>query len=222
MSRSIVARLIRTDLYLLRWISLSSLAGGLVATALMALSPLPIHGGGVLLICALIVLNLFLVMHGVVQERKDQVSMFVLSLPVSHTQYVLAKVAANGLAFVVPWLVLTLATAIVITTSQIPDGFLPFWIALLAYLLFYYCAFLAVCVTTASSTWHAAAIIIGNVSVNFFIMVAMGLPSVRTHAAGDTAIWTPDMVGLVVACVVGGIGVLALAVLSRVRRPEAM
>ena len=34
-------------------------------------------------ICALIILNIFLVMCGVVQERKDKVLLFMLSLPVS-------------------------------------------------------------------------------------------------------------------------------------------
>jgi hypothetical protein len=141
---------------------------------------------------------------------------------VSQAQYVVAKVVANGLAFLVPWLVLTVATTVAITMSQIPNGFLPFWIAVLAYHLFYYCALLAVGMSTASTAWHVAAIIVGNVSVNFFIMVALSLPSVRAYGAGDAVVWASDMVGLIVVSVVGGVGVLALAVLARLRRPEVI
>ena len=53
----------------------------------MPLGASPAYVGGVSLICALIVLNIFLVMGGVVQERKDKVLLFILSLPVSTMQY---------------------------------------------------------------------------------------------------------------------------------------
>ena len=56
----------------------------------------------------------------------------------------MAKVAANAIAFLVPWLVLTIATFAVIDVSAIPNGILPYWLAVLGYILFYYCALLAV------------------------------------------------------------------------------
>jgi ABC-type transport system involved in multi-copper enzyme maturation permease subunit len=220
MTSSIVRHLIRKDLHLLRGISVSALAGGLVAVGLMSLSPYPMTGGGVLLICALIVLNIFLVMHGVVQERKDQVAIFVLSLPVSPMQYVLAKVVANVIAFGVPWLVLTVATLVVIDGSQIPNGFLPLWVAVLGFVFFYYCALLSVGLLTSANGWHATAIIVGNIAVNFFIMGLFSLPSVVTYGAGGTAVWTADMFAIVGAEMVGGIAVLTLAVLAHARRTE--
>ena len=94
------------------------------------------------LICVLIVLNIFLVMSGVVQEKKDKVLLFVLSLPVSTTQYTVAKVLANAIAFTVPWLVLTAANIVMIDVRRFPNGLLPFWVTVLGYLLFYYCALL--------------------------------------------------------------------------------
>jgi len=220
MNRSIVRHLILKDLHLMRWMSRSALVGGLVAVGLMSVSPLPIAGGGVLLVCALVVLNIFLVMHGVVQERKDQVAVFVLSLPVSTTQYVAAKVVANLIAFSVPWLVLTAATLVMIDVSQMPNGFLPFWTAVLGYLFFYYCVLLGVGLMTTSSGWHATAIIAGNISVNFLIMALFASPSVQAYGAGDTAVWTTGMAALVVAEIVGGIAVLAAVVMTHSRRRE--
>ena len=88
---------------------------------MMPLSVVSAYVGGVSLICTLVILNIFLVMSGVVQERKDKVLLFVLSLPVSTTQYMVAKVVANAIAFVVPWLVLTIAAVGVIDATRDPE-----------------------------------------------------------------------------------------------------
>src|SRR5690606_12868048 len=113
-SGSIVGHLILKDLFLLRWLSLGTIAGGVAAAGLMALSPMPFSGGGILVICARIVLNIFLVMLGVVQERKDKAALFVLSLPVSPAQYAVAKVAASTIAFMVPWAIVSASVVLVI------------------------------------------------------------------------------------------------------------
>lgn len=220
MSRSIVGHLIVKDLYLFRWMSLGTIVSGLVAAALMGRSSLPINAGGVLMICALIVLNVVLVLTGIVAERKERVSLFVLSLPVSRQQYVAAKVAANAIAFVVPWAILSLAVVTTIALSSIPRGFLPFWVALLGYLLFYYCALLGVGLNTDSNGWHGVAITVGNLSVNFFIMLLFSLPSVRRFGAGPTAVWTADIVAVTVGEIALGLLALAVAVHVRARRPD--
>lgn len=216
----IVRHLIVKDLYLVRWLCLGTIAGGLVAAATMSASALPINGGGVLMICALIVLNIFLVMNGIVTERKERVSLFILSFPISRLQYVAAKLAANAIAFVVPWAILSLAVVVSIVLSPIPDGFLPLWIALLGYHLFYYCALLGVGLNTDAMGWHAAAIITGNVSVNFFIMLLFSLPSVRQFGGGQTAVWTADIIAVIVGEIVLGLIALAVAVYIHSRRPD--
>jgi hypothetical protein len=208
------------DLYLLRWISIGTILGGLVAAGAMALSTLPINAGGVLIICALIVLNIFLVLSGLVTERKERVSLFVLSFPISRMQYVAAKVAANAIAFFVPWLILTAAVAAAILWSAIPNGYLPLWIAILGYLLFYYCVLLGVGLNTDSNAWHAAAVIVGNVSANFMIMLLFGLPSVRRFGEGETAVWAPDILAVTVGEIALGLAVLAIAIRITSRRPD--
>lgn len=220
MSGSIVRHLILKDLFLLRWISLGALVGGVIAAGLMSLSPMAINGGGVLVICALIVLNVFLVLAGVVQERKDKTTLFVLSLPISPLQYACATVVANAIAFTVPWAVISAAVAFVIGVSQIPNGFLPLWLAVLAYHFFYYCVLLGVGLNTGSTAWHAAVVTAGNVSVNFFIGLLFALPSVRVHGGGPVAIWTADIAGLIVASIVGGIVALGIGMRVYARRTE--
>ena len=102
-----VRHLIVKDLLLMRWWMVGTIAGGLIAAWVMTLGSLPIGAGGVLMICTLIILNIFVVMTGVVTERKEHVTLFLFTFPVSRGQYVAAKVAANAIAFGLPWLVLT-------------------------------------------------------------------------------------------------------------------
>jgi ABC-type multidrug transport system permease subunit len=220
MSRSIVARLILKDLYLLRWAVLGVLAAGGASLALMPMSTASAYVGGVTFICALVILNIVLVMSGVVQERKDRVLLFVLSLPVSTTQYLAAKVTANAVAFVVPWIVLTAAAAAVIDRSSIPNGLLPFWLTVLTYLLFYYFALLAVSLVTDSTGWHATAITIGNISVNLLIPFLLGLPSVAANHKGETAVWTADILTILGLEIAAGAAALGLALYVASRRTD--
>jgi ABC-type transport system involved in multi-copper enzyme maturation permease subunit len=220
MSGSAVGQLILKDLYFVRWMIVGSVVAGASAVAIMPLSRVAAYVGGVSLICVLIILNIFLVMTAIVGERKDKVLLFMLSLPVSTTQYTAAKVAANAIAFIVPWLVLTLATVAVIRASAIPDGILPFWIAVLCYLLFYYCVLVGVGLAKDSTGWHAAAITAGNVSVNFLIPFLLARPSVAEHAGAPTAVWTMDIVAIAAVEVAAGLAALAAGVYLRSRNPD--
>jgi ABC-2 type transport system permease protein len=198
MNSAIIRQLVLADLYLLRWMILGAVAGGAASIAVIPLGRVPAYVGSVLLICALIILNIFLVMSGIVQERKDKVQVFLLSLPLSPMQYTGAKIASNAIGFLVPWLLLTAATLVMIRVSWIPDGTIPYFAAVLGYLLTYYCVLLAVGLVSDSTGWHAVVITCGNVSVNFLIAFLSSMPSVTLHRDGPVAIWTPDIVTLLV------------------------
>jgi hypothetical protein len=220
MSASVVGQLVRKDLYLMRWAIAGTLAGGLASLAMMPFGGMFSYIGGVSLICALVILNIAIVLYAVAHERREKVLLFVLSLPVSPLQYTLAKVAATGIAFAVPWLVLTVATFVLIDVSALPDGLLPFWLAVLGYLLFYFCALLAVALVKGSNAWHVTAITVGNVSVNFVVPLLLGRPSVRAHMEGPHAVWSADIVTIVALEIAIGLVVLGLAVWRHSRQPD--
>ncbi len=198
MNRAVIRRLVLADLYLFRWMILGAVAAGAVAIALMPLGRAAAYVGSVLLICVLIVLNIFLVMSGIVQERKDKVQVFLLSLPLSPMQYTAAKIVSNTIGFVVPWLLLTAATVVTVRVSWIPDGTIPFLAAVLGYLFFYYCLLLAVGLVSDSTGWHAGVITFGNLSVNFLIAFLSVRPSVTMHRDGPMAVWTSDIVTILI------------------------
>jgi hypothetical protein len=196
MNRSVVTQLVLKDLYFARWIVAASVVAGLVSLAVMPMSPVATYVGAVTLICTIVVLNIVLVM-AIAQEKKDKVLLFFLSLPVSTAQYTLSKVLSNSIAFTVPWIVFTLGTVVVVDASALPNGSLPSWLAILVYLLMYYCVLLAVVLVSDSTGAHAAAITIGNISVNFLIPLVLGLPSTVANRQSATAVWTSDIVVII-------------------------
>jgi hypothetical protein len=220
MTRSIVTRLILKDLFLLRWMIAGAVVAGGAALAVMPRGGAASYVGAVLLICVFIVLNIVLVMSGVVQERKDKVLLFVLSLPVSTTQQIAAKVTANALAFTVPWLVLTAGTMLVIDATAMPNGILPYWMAILVYLLAYYLALLGVSLVTDSTGWHGVAITVGNISVNFLIFFLLALPSVVANRESPVAVWTADILTIIALELGAGVAALGLGMYIASRRSD--
>lgn len=222
MNGSMVPRLVVKDLYLTRWMVAASLAGGAVSIAMLPFGSVAAYVGGVSLICTLVILNITVVMSAVVQERKDKVLLFVLSLPVSATQQIQAKALATSIAFVVPWLLLMAAAAVVIDASRVPNGILPFLVTVLVYLLAYHWVLLAVALVTESNGWPATVITVGNISVNFLIPYLLGWPSVYLHSKGPAAIWTSDLLALIGVELLVGIAALGLAIVWQTRRPDVI
>jgi ABC-type multidrug transport system permease subunit len=220
MTASIVGSLIRKDLYLMRGAMLAAILTGSFALALMPINRVLSYVSAVILMCVLIVLNIYLVMYGVAQERKEKTLLFILSLPVSAAEYTIAKVMATGIAFGVPWLFLTAATAIVIVVSPIPNGALPYWITLLVYLLAYYCALLGIALLKDSVGWHAAAITIGNISVNFMVPILLTRPSVSAYGDGPVAVWSSDLIVILVVELLAGFAILGCGIYAHARRPD--
>jgi hypothetical protein len=207
---SIVSQLVLKDLYLGRWLIGGTLLAGVISLATVPLSNVGYYVGSVSLLCVLIVLNIFVNFQFVLAERKDRTQLFVLSLPISTSQYTLAKVVSSVIAFGAPWLLLLLGCVAVIDRSPIPNGMIPTTLAVLTYILAYFLVFLAVGLVTDSSAWTTTVIIVGNISVNFLIPWLMGQPSVVATRDGAIAVWSSEVVAVIVAEV--AVGVLALAI----------
>lgn len=199
MSRSIVTRLLLKDLHFARHLIIGSIVLGFGCLGLSTLGPIGFYVGTVSLLCVLIILNIFLVTAGVVNERKERTQLFVLSLPISTSQYMRCKLLFSFLAFFVPWLILTIAAVVVIDVSVIPNGFIPFAVIVLMYLLLYNVLLLSVTLANESTTWNTVVIIFGNISINFVIALLMAWPAVNHSLWGREAVWnTQEIVILAV------------------------
>lgn len=222
MSRSVVTRLILKDFYL-QW---PLLAGSLLlgfATLALALyggGPITFYVGSVSFLCVLILLNVLLVGSTVAQEKKDRVMLFVLSLPVSTTQYSVAKLISSLLAFLVPFCLLGVAAVLVIALTPIPHGLIPLTIAVMMYVCLYFCIFLAVALAGDSVLLNTLVIILGNITINFLIAWLLSRPSIALSAKGAVAIWSPEILACLAVEILGSLVALAAALLIIARKKD--
>ena len=218
MSAPIVRQLILKDLFLFRWMIVASIVAGGASIAIMPWSQVSAYVGGISLICTLIVLDIFLVMSGVVQERKDKVLLFILSLPVSTTQYVVAKVAANAIAFLVPWLVLTVARDRGHRPVRDPERHRALLAgrARLHPLLLLRAARgrAALGFDHSARDYHHRRQRLAQLRHSLSARASLGF---RRIAKGPTAVWTGDIVAIVAAEILIGALVLGVAVYLRPR-----
>jgi ABC-2 type transport system permease protein len=215
---SLVRTLVLKDLYLARGIIVASIVGGLLGLALMPWSPVAFYLGVVSFMVVLIIMNVALVMASVVGERKEKVALFVLSLPISTTQYTVAKTVASLIAFLVPWALLSAGCLVLFDLTPIPNGMIPVSVALMVFMVLYFCVLLAVALLTDSGLWTGSVIVGGNVGINILIQILLRLPSYTANGKGEAAVWTADIVALVALQLVLSAVVIGIALFIQSRK----
>ena len=168
----------------------------------------------------LVLLNVLLVGATVAQEKKDKVMLFVLSLPVSTTQYALTKLVSSLLAFLIPFCLLGAAAVLVIALTPIPHGLIPLTTAVMMYVCLYFCIFLAVALAADSVLMNTIVVICGNVLLNFLIAWLLSRPSVALASKGPVAVWSPEILTCLTLEILGCLLALAAALLVIVRKKD--
>ena len=102
----------------------------------------------------------------------------MLSMPVSTTQYNVAKLLSSMIAYLVPAALLTLGGVILLVATPLPNGFIPLFVATSVHCFFYFCVLLAVALVTDSQGWITTVIVCGNVSISFVIPGLINLSSI--------------------------------------------
>jgi ABC-2 type transport system permease protein len=210
MSNSIMWRLIRKDLYLYRWLIGGALVAGLASLVITGLNDMSRTIGFILLLTSIVALGVFIAIYGIMTERKEKTLLFVLSLPISTTQYTVAKVASSLIAFLIPWLVLTVTMVVLtVTIDQALDGRLPFTITMMFFFLANYCVLIAVLLISGTEVWAVVGIVFTNVLVSVYLTTVQRLPGIGEHVDGPIAVWSPTIftiLGLEAAVIVLSLG----------------
>jgi ABC-type transport system involved in multi-copper enzyme maturation permease subunit len=170
--------------------------------------------GQILLVTSLVALGIFIVMYGVLAERKEKSLLFVLSLPVSTMQYMTAKVAAALIAFLIPWVVLTVTiVSLTLAADSVPNGGIPFSVAMMVFFLAGFCVLLALLLSTGSEAWAVVGILTTNFAVAVYLSTLRGLPGIAETLDGPVAVWNPTILtvlGIEVAVAVLSLGLAFL------------
>ena len=220
MSRSIVWQLVGKDLRVVSPLVLGSLVLGVLSLALSPWSPIAFFVGGSILIVALILLNIMLVMGSLINERKEKIRVFLLSMPVSATQYNVAKLVSSMIAYGVPAVVLTLGGVLLLLATPLPNGFIPLFVATSVHCFFYFCVLLAFALVTDSQSWITPVIIFGNVSVSFVVPGLINLSSIGPSLGTEVIVWSPDVVAFIGVELVLAAAALVISFLVHSRQTE--
>jgi len=188
---NIVARkLIAKDFFLFRWLIVGATAAGLVGLLIAAEGKVRFNIGMLAWLTTLVAYGVVLVMLAITSERKDRQLQFVLSLPLSHGDYIRIRVIGLLLCFIVPWAVLSVgAVTLIAVMPNLPDGLLPFAVLMSGFFLANYSVVLCAALHTASEGVMTLVIIVTNMNITLFIFLIGGLPSLNDHLQGPVPVW---------------------------------
>jgi hypothetical protein len=191
MTDSLVGHLIRKDWQLYRSQVFVTMAAGAVALAVVQLRSEPaMVVGGVWFFISLIMVGTMLPLSGIVNERKKQNLAFLMSLPISSTQYTTSKLVSSVGMFLIPWLTLVLAAVMLVEVrGVIPRGALPM-VLILAFLPFVgFCLITAAALIGESEGWGIAANVVCSSSYGLVWYFLSRIPSLMVPAKGPTPVW---------------------------------
>lgn len=201
MDFGMIKRLVLKDWYFQRKAMIVYLATGALALALVAQAGEgSFFSGSILLITVLITVGIHLAMATVVEERKDQTLAFVMSLPVSPKEYTNAKIFANLLIFLFPWLALLVGSfAVIAGSAALPDGLIPFTAIVLLEIFASSVLILSVALVSESQNWTIGAIVFGNLFFQGFLYFVSHLPDIAQTMNGPRIVWSSAAVTLLAA-----------------------
>jgi|KBSMisStaDraftv2_1062788.scaffolds.fasta_scaffold03526_5 hypothetical protein len=183
-------KLIAKDFYLNRWLLVGTTVAGLVALLIAAEGEMRFKIGMITWLTAIVAFGVVLATFAIANERKERTLQFVLSLPLSHGDYVRIKVIGLMLCFLAPWAVLSAgAVALVAIMPNLPDGMLPIIVLLCGFMLANYAVVLCSALHTASEGLMTLVIIVTNMGITLFMFLILGLPELREQLMAPVPVW---------------------------------
>ena len=218
---AVARKLVLKELYVHRWMMATASAAVAGSALLCAFGKAAFNVGALAWMTTLIACGVMLAIYGVMNERKEQSLLFVLSLPVSTGQYVLAKIIGLLLAYLVPWLAATAAAvALGLLSPAINDGLLPYVVTLCGFLLANFAVVLSGTLLARSEGRVTALIIATNMAVSLFLFIVGALPGIRDHIGGPAPVWNGTVLAIVLVELAVFAFVLVLPLLTAARRRD--
>ena len=192
MNGSVVRTLILKDWQLHRRLILISLAAGGVALGVIQLkSETAFLVGAIWYFVSLFVLGSMLPVSNVINERKKQTAVFLMSLPVSATQYAMAKMVSTVGMFLIPWAAMAVAgSTLVLSRHDIPNGIIPLTIILFGFPLVGFCMIAGTALIGESEGWTVAASIACNSSYGLLQYFLIRDPAINRDLNSPVPVWS--------------------------------
>jgi ABC-2 type transport system permease protein len=219
----ITRKLVAKELHLYRWLLVGGTAAGLAGLLSATTGEVGFNIGFIVWLTAVIALGVMLALFGVASERKERSQLFILSLPLSHRDYVRAKLLGLLTCFVLAWAVLSAgALALIAVMPGIPDGLLPYGVLLCIFLLMNFSVVLCGALHIASEAAMGGLIILTNMSVSLFMMGVGRIPGLGEHMQAPAPVWNTPFWLLVAALLAATALALALPLFIAARRRDIL
>jgi ABC-2 type transport system permease protein len=184
-------KLIAREFYMHRWVIGGSLVAGLAGLAVVARGGhMNFNIGFLVWLTTIVAFGAVIAMFGIATERKERVQNWVLSLPLSHGDYVRIKVLALLLCYLLPWFGLGAAAIGLISAQQhLPDGLLPSVVLLCVFMLANYALVVSSALHVNSEGPMTLVIIVHNIGITLFIFLLAAIGDISRHMQGPVAVW---------------------------------
>ena len=188
---AVVRHLILKDWYLNRRLILGSLPVGLGALAIVLTGKQVAFMLCIILLCMVIVgVGAQLATVTTVNERKEQTLAFVMSLPVSWREYTAAKILANLIIFLIPWLPLTAGALGILLLPGAAHGLIPYTAIMALEMLITTLLIVAAGIITESQAWTTAGIFCSSLGINILGYLFAHLHGISTYMWGTRVHWS--------------------------------
>src|SRR5262245_21287985 len=208
------------DLRLATPLVTGSFALGVLSLAVVPWSGVAFFVGGSVFVVTLVLLNVMLLSMNLINERKEKVRIFLLSMPVSTTEYYVSKLVSSLLAYVVPAVLLTLAGIALLVATPLPNGFIPLTVAVSVHCLLYFCVYLAFALVSDSQGWMITIIVCGNVSISVVIPGLIDMTSLQGTLGAEAAVWNADILELIAIELVLAAAALVISFIVNPKKTE--
>jgi hypothetical protein len=223
MNAVMIRHLVTKDWYLYRVPAAAGMMTGLLSLAVLltAHSNFTFYVGCVLLITVVVTAGIYVAFLSVVHENTQGMLPFVMSLPIGVREYTAAKMMANGVLFLVPWVTVGAgAAAVILVRDTVPDGLLPYAVVLLFHMLTGYVLTLAAALISRSEGWTIAVAGVTNLAFQGFLFWVGNLRDVAANVRGPVAVWTSTIYRLIAAELLAVVVILVATWAWQARRTD--
>lgn len=218
---SIVTRkLIAKELYVHRWFIGGTMVAGVLTPFAASFGDMAFNIGGLAWLTTIIAFGVMLAIYGVQNERKEQSLQFVLSLPLSISEFVRAKLIGLMLCFLAVWLTASGAAIALVLGSDVPDGLLPYIVLLCVFMLANFSVVLCGALYARSESLVTAVIVVTNMAVSVFMFTVGAMPGLKQHMFGPTAVWNDTFFNVLIVELIVLVIAVTLPLATAARRRD--
>ncbi|MCP5063742.1 MAG: hypothetical protein GY936_14940 [Ignavibacteriae bacterium] len=223
MTNSILYKLVSKDFEINQTAILLWLCAGLVGILIAFFIPglVAANIAFTLMMSALIGCGIHMIMHTILNDSIKGTQIFIMSLPLSFKEYILAKLIVNKLVFYVMWALLSVSSLYVTFSHGIlPMGCLPMMSMILLAILPFYSLILSMSIIKQSIGYIVVTAMITSFATSAYLWLVVDLESVGTFVWGNQAVWNNTVYSIMIAQVILTIIFPLVTMISQFRKKD--